>query len=294
MNNKSLSDELTKLRRICTDVLATNEILCKSNKRYQEKWDKLFQAMEFYKGFYQKYVDLITGSKGLIKTTNIELPTIEDLNKINEALGIELDTKATRKPSNKLEIEFEMEELEKEYPKEEEKREDKKKNGYELTKEQAKVYLLGLAKDFNGNLHSKKDAQNNLHKRMTSRREGRKLNRATKSKRSVSNPLDYIFERKSKMYEPVTDDQREEAIRKNQEKRRKTLEHLKHIETQKIAESFEAGLMHDGPLNMRVKRSTHSHRKGEFDNHSFSIDSDGLNEFRDGELSFISTDDFVI
>ena len=91
INNKLLSDEIANLQRQVMQLVSTNELLIKSNKRYEEKWQKIFYTLEFYREFYHKYIDLITKGRTHMKTASTALPQYDKLLKIKERFGVNLD-----------------------------------------------------------------------------------------------------------------------------------------------------------------------------------------------------------
>lgn len=61
-NNKLLCEENEILRRTNVQLVSTNETFTRSQQQYEEKWKKVYHALEFYKDFYHKYIDLTLSS----------------------------------------------------------------------------------------------------------------------------------------------------------------------------------------------------------------------------------------
>ncbi len=68
-NNKLLIDENEVLRKNNQHLISSNETLSQSQIHYEEKWKKVYHALEFYKDFYFKYVELTLSS---LTTKNID------------------------------------------------------------------------------------------------------------------------------------------------------------------------------------------------------------------------------
>mmetsp|Transcript_25291 Transcript_25291/g.22305 ORF Transcript_25291/g.22305 Transcript_25291/m.22305 type:complete len:265 (-) Transcript_25291:252-1046(-) len=156
LNNKILSDELSMLARQNQQFAATNEALVKANKRYEEKWKKIYYSLEFYKEFYHKYIELITqkrafnhrkaashGKDGLNGITfkgkyNLDVDAnperaITELKRLEEDNGRRIN-------SDILEAdEGEMDDISNAHKK-------GIRNVMDFTREQCKVYLVNLAK----------------------------------------------------------------------------------------------------------------------------------------------------
>ena len=80
INHRLLSEEVSNLQREKQQLCSTNETLIKANKRFEEKWQKVFYSLEFYKDFYHKYMDLITkGHATHMKTASTHMPNYEKL-----------------------------------------------------------------------------------------------------------------------------------------------------------------------------------------------------------------------
>jgi hypothetical protein len=216
INNKLLSDEIANLQRQNMQLSATNDILIKSNKRYEEKWQKIFYTLEFYKEFYHKYIDLIanrrTWNRSQANFTNIT--KFENAIKLKEKFNIDIDT-------NPDQLIKEIKKMEEENGKQVnvsilEADEDvaggpngglgnpQSDNVFQFSKEQCKIYLLNLAKDLYVNTNINKSS---IAKQVLKRLEFGPKNNAPqhptfKLTRSVSNPLDYVSERKKLIFEP--------------------------------------------------------------------------------------------
>mmetsp|Transcript_22259 Transcript_22259/g.19100 ORF Transcript_22259/g.19100 Transcript_22259/m.19100 type:complete len:178 (+) Transcript_22259:1089-1622(+) len=94
INNKLLSDEIAKLQKEHNQLAATNDILVRSNRRYEEKWQKIFYTLEFYKEFYHKYIDLITNRRmwNRSQASFNMLPKLDNAIKLRDRFNIDIDT----------------------------------------------------------------------------------------------------------------------------------------------------------------------------------------------------------
>lgn len=68
-NNKLLIEENELLRKNNIHLISSNETFSQSQIQYEEKWKKVYHALEFYKDFYYKYVDLTLSS---LTTKNLD------------------------------------------------------------------------------------------------------------------------------------------------------------------------------------------------------------------------------
>jgi len=279
INNGILSDELLKIKRICKDMMATNEILCKANKKNQEKWEQMSYAMEFYKAFYHKYMDLISKRKPQTRGAIMEIPNIEALKKINETLvtGLELTPV-------KLFTERDREESDLSNKPECSKtpRRSTKivQTPYQFTKQQAKAFLINLSKEFYANIHPALAALENSPT-IPEEREDNEVKCRTKvrrSRRSMSNALDYVCARRKLIFEPIQEEEPEE-IRRAQ--RKGSLVAWNNAQ----GRGNEIGILALQANRLAsIKNSEHL---------SFSIDMEELDKVKATETSFISTNDFI-
>lgn len=112
LNNKVLSDELAMLARQNQQFAATNEALVKANTRYEEKWQKVFYSLEFYKEFYQKYLELITSKRAFNHRTAASHGSLigkDGLNgvKIRDRYNLDIDANPDRAISELRKIDIE-------------------------------------------------------------------------------------------------------------------------------------------------------------------------------------------
>ena len=278
INNGILSDELLKIKRICNDMMATNEILCKANKNHQEKWEQMSYAMEFYKAFYHKYMDLIAKRKPQTRGAIMEIPNIEALKKINETLvtGLEftpvkLFTEREREDSN-LSNKPECSKTPRRTTK-------IIQAPHQFTKQQAQAFLKHLSKEFYANIHPALAALENSPTipEEHEEKEVRCRTKVRRSKRSMSNALDYVCARRKLIFEPIQEEP--EDIRRAQ--RKGSLVHWNNAQ----GRGDEIGI-----LALKVNRLASIQNSEHL---SFSIDLEELDKVKANEASFISTNDFI-
>jgi len=268
INNNNLSDEISELRRTCTQMMATNEILCKSNKIYQEKWDSVLYAIDFYKAFFHKYMNLISIRKPSTRNAIVEIPNLEALKKINEALVQELELKPlTENKIKNQDIVFQKEDYITPVKNKE------RLNEYGFTKDQSKAYLLSLAKE----LASKSD----LYKA------GLERSKNVHRKRSMSNALDYVYERRRLALKPIQEENPED--RKLRKEHRKCS--LNYNPTERIPDNLKGGLNMNKRITSHTQKILLNEAKRSEGHLSFSIDIEELDRVKATEASFISTND---
>lgn len=299
INNRLISEELTKIQKHTRQLIITNDVLIKSNKRYEEKWQKIFYTLEFYKEFYHKYIDLITrGSAGLghMKSASLCTPKFETFQKFRGRMFSDVEADPSRmikeykriSEENGLQVNVSILEANEAETTERQDKEKEKKTGTEFTKEQCKVYLLNVAKDLyvNTNLQKSSVAKGMLQKLKFSPNEPN--TRPTfKLKRSLSNPLEYLSERKEYIFEPHMKKAANHAAKKSKNFNQQDilLDNLDHSEIIESGNKIET----EGAGNEPAKA------KFEVDNEmiSFSVDPEEFNKNKMVEVSFISDNDIL-
>ena len=69
--NKIFIEENEILLKNNKELMSMNDTLKRSQKQYEEKWRKLFHALQFYKDFYHKYLELILNNVSNKSQVNI-------------------------------------------------------------------------------------------------------------------------------------------------------------------------------------------------------------------------------
>lgn len=298
INNRLISEELTKIQKHTRQLIITNDVLIKSNKRYEEKWQKIFYTLEFYKEFYHKYIDLITrGSAGLghMKSASLCTPKFETFQKFRGRMFSDVDADPSRmikeykriSEENGLQVNVSILEANEAETTERQDSNKEKKTGVEFTKEHCKVYLLNVAKDLyvNTNLQKSSVAKGMLQKLKFSPNEPN--TRPTfRLKRSLSNPLEYLSERKEYIFEPHLKKAHHAAKKsKNFNQQEILLENLDHSEIIESGNKIET----EGANNEPVKNKF----DGDNEMISFSVDPEEFNKNKMVEVSFISDNDIL-
>lgn len=225
INNNLLNDELCKLHRQNVMLINQNDTLIKSNKRYEEKSQKMHYTLEFYRAFYEKYMDMVTKRHNPTKSLSSQADFAKLLNvkKTSETLNSMLNapipiiknpkplTSVAEETDHQVNISILEEDAEahkdllgslgnlKNNPMSQNKlepegeEEHKEPEKYEFTKEACKIYLLNLAKDLymNSNI-SKSVFTKQILMNMDTRGTKAPATQMVKLKRSLSNPLDYM------------------------------------------------------------------------------------------------------
>lgn len=272
-------------------LASSNEVLIKSNKRYEEKWQKIFYTLEFYKEFYHKYIDLIANRRMWNRSqANFDNIKLENAIKLKEKFNIDIDT-------NPDQLIKEIKKMEEENGKQVnvsilEANEDEGSNQvakentnnvFQFTKEQCKIYLLNLAKDLyvNTNINKSSLAKQVLKKLEFGGVSHRTPQTIFKLTRSVSNPLDYVSERKKLIFEPQDPAKTKKPSKLKKERKQTRLfddQNEIFLKNQEIKVNFlpqnNAG-HHPKPNNL------------EDDGISFIVDPDEANK-KNIEVSFIS------
>ena len=73
INNKILIKDIMNLRRKIEKLSEYNEILIQSNNDNSDKFDKINQMLDFYKGFYKQYISSIKERKNRKIATTVSL-----------------------------------------------------------------------------------------------------------------------------------------------------------------------------------------------------------------------------
>ena len=190
--NKLLIEENELLFKNNRGLASINETLVRSQRQYEEKWRKLFHALQFYKEFYHKYLELtlsnVTNKSQDFQTlekykeqhSNFELLIRDPEKLINEKRRKEQEAGTL--------VNVSILDLNDEHIKEENKLDQLLLCS---EKENFKQYLLNLAKDVNLLCKKTLIRSNNSRKEL----EEEKLNLPiVKFKKSLSNPIDYRTE----------------------------------------------------------------------------------------------------
>jgi len=305
INNRLISEEISKVYRQNRQLVGTNEILIKSNKRYEEKWQKIFYTLEFYKEFYHKYIDLITrgGPTGHMKSASLSTPKFETFPRFKGKMFVDPESdpdkmiKELRRANedNGKQVNVSILEANEEGDSENAITEKAKANNvYEFTKEQSKIYLLNLAKDLyvNSNLQKSSAAKRMLQTLKFSANEPASRPRY-KVKRSMSNALEYVSERKKFIFEPKWKQEKEtEKIRNDNETFNEQNDGLlQNLDNSEIG-PFESENKIENEGRGNAKTKVIKPFAGE-ENISFTVDADEFNKKQMVEASFISNNDIL-
>jgi hypothetical protein len=214
VNNKKISDDLIYAIEQNKHSVISNESLIKSNKRYEEKWQKIFYTLEFYKEFYHKYIDLITNKNQNNKAGAMPFSKrLEKLEKLREKFNIDItETNPDQLIKGLKKIDEENGKLVNISILEADDADDggvlsakgpgsSANQPYQLSREQSKIYLLNLAKDLYVNTNINKSNITKTLLKNLERGTANQIKSLTKLKRSMSNPLDYTQFKKKWIYE---------------------------------------------------------------------------------------------
>ena len=207
INNRLVSEELNRMKKQASQLMAVNEILIKSNKRYEEKWQKIFYTLEFYKDFYHRYIDMVTrgssSGSGHTKSSSVCTPKFEKVPRFrgNMYIDVEADPEKLIRDFKKISEETGkqinmsiMEANEEDENHELNQAKEKNAETYELTREQCKVYLLNLAKDLYVKSHLRSSSvSRKVPQLQKEAREETDIIPIVRLKRSLSNPLGIRF-----------------------------------------------------------------------------------------------------
>ena len=194
MGNKDLTTNLSHAIEENKYLTANHDVLIKSNKHYEEKWQKIFYTLEFYKEFYYKYIDLITNK--YIHNKPAFNRKLEKLGKLREKFNLDITEsnpdqlikglkKIDEENGRLINISMlagETNDDENSIP----KILDRENIPTELTRDQSKIFLMNLAQYLYVNTNINKGV---LSKNMIKILENDKKVRHIKSQ---SNPFDYI------------------------------------------------------------------------------------------------------
>jgi len=312
INNRLVTEELDRIKRERMQLIAANEILIKSNKRHEEKSQKVFYTLEFYKDYYHKYLDLVTkkcSSHG--KTTSTIAPGYEKLKMMNEKLMLDSDSSSPNK-FDKIEednddgkqvnvsvLEGKEEDGEEERQHQTVKQEDKG-NVYEFTKEQCKFFLLNLARDLyvNSNIQGSTLAKNIL-RNLEFGKKNPKIKPTLRLKRSVSNPLDYVSERRKLIFEPRVDNKEKSITRLRKKNRVSRLaddqneDLMRNQNNGGLIENFEDRVGLQKEVVSPIKKNQISFGNNAQEEMSFSVDADEFGKQKMVDVSFISNNDIL-
>lgn len=302
INNRLVCEELAKVQKQLVQIASTNDILIKANRRYEEKWQKIFYTLEFYKDFYHKYIDLITRGpvshmksasvsgakfhqfpkmqgKGLPEFESDPSQMIKDFKRASEENGKQVNVSILE--ANEEEEQVDRPTME---------RGRKPSNVFEFSKDQCKIFLLNLAKDLyvNSNLQKSSMAKKMLENLKFSNNQ-LNIKPIYKLKRSLSNPLEYVSERKKLVLEAnATNVMKMKNQQQEVEQEEELLENLDSSENEGIESQNK--LENNGEkINEKARGG-----KGEFDEMiSFTVDPDDFAKNKMVEVSFISNHDIL-
>eukprot|EP01016_Furgasonia_blochmanni_P047238 TRINITY_DN6922_c0_g1_i6.p1 TRINITY_DN6922_c0_g1~~TRINITY_DN6922_c0_g1_i6.p1 ORF type:complete len:416 (-),score=105.24 TRINITY_DN6922_c0_g1_i6:1280-2461(-) len=218
--NRVLTEEFSALKHQVEQMQSVNSTLLKGYKNYEERVRMLQTSLKFYKQFYHKYINAIKspwkhssislGKSGKLKQREPsflqKVRTVRDANSgellenIDEEVTDELDEKqinvsileaeeatpGNRQSTHRTHIRLHQ---------------DNEDQGW-MNKDQCKVYLLNLAKDLYMNFGMKNSyISKHVLKKLDLGGFKNSMMPAIRMKRSVSNPIDYIHEKKKQLYD---------------------------------------------------------------------------------------------
>lgn len=182
--NKMLIEENESLQKNNAELISINNTLVRSQKQYEEKWRKLYHALQFYKEFYHKYLELVLSN---VSDKTKDMQTLEKYKEQHSNFELLLrDPEKLINEKKRKDDEFgklvnvSILDLNDEHMREENRLEHILQTA---EKADFKVYLLTLAKDVNLLWQKNGSYQ-------------QRLKPTLKYKRSVSNPIDYRTETK--------------------------------------------------------------------------------------------------
>jgi len=314
INNRLLSDEISSIHRQVVQLSSANEILIKSNKRYEEKWQKIFYTLEFYREFYHKYIDLITKGRTHIKSASTFTPKLENLVKIKEKFDIDLSANPDKlirdfkrieeENGNQINVSIlQANDGEEERHSAGNEEKEKLKNFHEFSKEQCKIYLLNMARDLyvNTNLSKTAIAKQMLKKMVLQGGEQHQLLPTLKLKRSQSNPLEYVSERKQLIFETDLNKKGKKTSKKRQDKKDQefiidedSVQFLEPEDKVKVSQN-DKGFNDQSPTNLNNFENTKKGKPQEHEDEmiSFTVDAEDFNKNKLVEVSFISNNDIL-
>ncbi len=314
INNRLVSEEADSLKRERMQLIATNEILIKSNKRHEEKSQKVFYTLEFYKEYYHKYLDLVTKKHSAhVKTTSTFLPNYEKFKQISNKLMIDIETSPQiKKPAEEEEddgkqvnVSFleggkeEVEEEDRHRPHQASTNQESKNNVYDFSKEQCKFFLLNLARDLyvNTNIQGSTFAKNILRK-LESGKKNPSIKPVLRLKRSVSNPLDYVSERRKLIFDARVENKDKNATRLRKQKNARLADDqnedlMRNQNGGGLIEGFQGQVGLQKELESPIKKSFLGLGNGQDEMMSFSVDDDEFGKQKIADVSFISNNEIL-
>ena len=285
------------MKKQASQLMAVNEILIKSNKRYEEKWQRIFYTLEFYKDFYHRYLDLVTrgSSSGHTKSSSVCTPKFEKVPKFrgNMYIDVEADPEKMIREFKKIseetgkQINMSIMEANEEDENHEQLNQAKEKAAetYELSREQCKVYLLNLAKDLYVKSHIRSSSvARKVPQLLKEVREETDNVPMIRLKRSLSNPLEYVSEEKKIVYEKEPKQEKNVFKIKNS-KRMFEAEDEENNEYDENLETSGMQNMHENVKAIKIDAGDEMI--------SFTVDADEFNKNKMVEVSFISNNDIL-
>jgi hypothetical protein len=313
INNRLVSEEANNLKRERMQLMATNEILIKSNKRYEEKSQKVFYTLEFYKEYYHKYLDLVTKKHSAhVKTTSTFLPNYEKFKQISDKLMIDIDSSPQIKKPAAAEEEDDGKQVNVSFlegGKEEIEEEDRqhhapnnqenKDNVYDFSKEQCKFFLLNLARDLyvNSNIHGSTFTKNILRK-LEFGKKNPSIKPVLRLKRSVSNPLDYVSERRKLIFDARVENKDKNATRLRKQKNARLADDqnedlMRNQNVGGLIEGFQGQVGLQKELESPITKNFPGLGNGQDEMMSFSVDADEFGKQKMADVSFISNNEIL-
>lgn len=204
VNNRLLVEQINDLRRHNRELVFANETLIRANKRYEEKWQKIFYTLEFYKEFYYKYVEVVSTRHSPSKSLSISnMNKFRNLERLKQKFNIdekELTPDQMIKHMKKIDQENGCQNTISILEAEEIRLEGHLDHADKAGLNYCKTYLKQLAQDIDKKLQRKKSGA------VDGEAEGEKVEESQVKdivvlKRSMSNPLDYMNQKKELMFD---------------------------------------------------------------------------------------------
>ena len=173
-------------------------------------------------------------------------------------------------------------------------------NVFEFSKEQSKFFLLNLAKDLYINSNINKSAiSKNILRRIEFGKPNSTIRSSLRLKRSVSNPLDYVSERRKLIFEPRVNNKDKKVTKLKKERKKTRLaddqneELLKNTNFDFIQKvGVEHGSLPEVEYPMKQNIPSFGHG-GNDDMISFTVDPDEFNRQKMVDVSFISNHEIL-
>lgn len=177
VNNRLLSDQINELRKQNRELASLNETLINANRRYEEKWQKFYYTLEFYKEFYYKHFEVVT--------TNLPTKSLSASNTNKFKLLDQLRSKLSVDTKDLMPDQMIMKRID----------EENENQGAQMNLESCKIYLMRLAQDIEHRLHF-----NRTHAKKWKQTNKLPENEANELglRRTMSNVLDGFEEKKKK------------------------------------------------------------------------------------------------